>query len=120
MGERDCPFIRIITRLTRYSSSVFAEHLYTKPDVFLKIYAPRGAYYTWIYYHNLMRDLAAQGEHVPPVPRHNSEELLLVNGRPSREGQVQVPNHLPAVAMPSAQGRPLRPLKRSYAMLGES
>jgi hypothetical protein len=68
-----------------------------------------------------MKGLAAQGDHAPPVPRHDSEELLLINGRPeSPKGQVQVPNHLPAAAMPSTQGRPLRLLKRSYAMLGKS
>ncbi|KIM72148.1 hypothetical protein PILCRDRAFT_93583 [Piloderma croceum F 1598] len=75
--------------------------------VFLKMYELR-----------VMKDLAAQGDHAPPIPRHNSEESLLVNGRSSLEGQVQVPNHLLlAAAMPSTQGRPLRPLKLSYAML---
>jgi hypothetical protein len=73
-----------------------------------------------LHYRDLMKDFVAHGEHVPPVPRHDSEELLLVNGRPSTEGQVQIPNHLLAAAMPSLEGRPLRPLKRSYAMLGES
>jgi hypothetical protein len=73
-----------------------------------------------LYYRDRIKDITAHGEHAPPVPKHDSEELRLVNGRLSTEAQVQIPNHLPPAALPSIEGRPLRPLKRSYAMLGES
>lgn len=70
-----------------------------------------------LYYRGLIKDIAAHGEHAPPAPRHDSEELLIVNGRLSTE---EIPNHLWPAALPSIEDRPLRPLKRSYAMLGES